>query len=67
MLFFVFFKKPGYPTGKPESSLDLHGATLDHISKEKVKGKKFVFQVRVLRKLIEKFIFNIYSFFKVLI
>uniref|UniRef100_A0A7M5XIR9 Rho GTPase activating protein n=1 Tax=Clytia hemisphaerica TaxID=252671 RepID=A0A7M5XIR9_9CNID len=48
----VFYKdqktaspKPGFPTGKPESSLDLHGATLDHISKEKVKGKKYVFQI----------------------
>ncbi|XP_057292746.1 rho GTPase-activating protein 15-like isoform X2 [Hydractinia symbiolongicarpus] len=48
----VFYKdqkmacaKPGYPTGKPESSLNLLGSVLDHVSKDKAKGKKNVFQI----------------------
>ncbi|XP_065666554.1 rho GTPase-activating protein 15 isoform X2 [Hydra vulgaris] len=47
----VFYKdqksssKVGFATGKPDSSLDLHGAILDHVAKDKAKGKKNVFQI----------------------
>eukprot|EP00794_Sanderia_malayensis_P003065 gene3065-3529_t len=48
----VFYKdkksaapKPAFPTGKPESSIDLHGATLDPPNSVRTKGKKNVFQI----------------------
>ena len=38
-------QKPDHPNGRPESSIDLHGATLEAASIEKAKGKRNVFQV----------------------
>lgn len=46
MLYSFSIKKPEFPDGRPESSIDLRGATLDAPSGDKTKGKKNVFQVR---------------------
>ena len=40
-----YLQKPDRPFGRPESTIDLRGATLEAPKVERTKGKKHVFQV----------------------